>query len=329
MESSPHLLVPFAAASAPECHALLPGLRLPHLSALLARLSPGVTDKGGDHDFSTPHERALAGALGVPEGSDEPTDEPIDGMLPWAALDSDAPHQPQAWFTPCHFQIGMDQVTLQTAGQLALGDDHSRPLFEALAPFCAEDGITLNYESPTRWRARGEPLRHLRCASLDRVSGRSVADWTPDTAAGGAGAQLLKRLQSEAQMLFYTHPVNDQREAAREPIINGFWVHGAGVLPEGFHARAPTPEMPQSLRLAALRADWAAWQQAWELLDTSHFQPLLQRARQGAPVTLTLCGERNAQTWHNHPQRGALVRAGQLLTRLRGATPAWKHLELL
>ncbi len=321
MDSSTHLLVPFAAASAPECHALLPGLRLPHLSALLAGLSPGATDKGGDHDFSLPHERALARALGLAETP--------DGTLPWAALDSDAPHQPQAWFTPCHFQIGMDQVTLQTAGQLALGDDHSRPLFEALAPYCAEDGITLSYESPIRWRALGEPLRHLRCASLDRVSGRSVADWTPDNAAGEAGAQLLKRLQSEAQMLFYTHPVNDQREAAREPIINGFWVHGAGVLPEGFHAGAPTPEMPQSLRLAALRADWAAWQQAWDLLDTSHFQPLLQRARQGAPVTLTLCGERNAQTWHNHPPSGALARAGQFLNRLRGATPAWKHLELL
>ena len=326
MESSTHLLVPFAAASAPECHALLPGLRLPHLSALLGRLTSGVTDKGDDHDLSPPHERALANALGLNAG----TDQKADGAIPWAALVSDTPDQPQAWFTPCHFQIGMDQVTLQTADQLALGDDQSRPLFDALAPFCAEDGITLRYVSPTRWHAQGEPLRQLRCASIDRVSGRSVADWTPASAAGDAGAQLLKRLQSEAQMLFYTHPVNDQRETAREPIVNGFWVHGAGALPAGFRATAPSPDMPQALRMAALRADWAAWQQAWELLDTSHIQPLLQRVQRGEPVTLTLCGERSTQTWHNNTRpSGMLAQAGQLLSRLRGPTPAWKHLEVL
>jgi hypothetical protein len=325
MESSTHLLVPFAAASAPECRALLPSLRLPHLSALLARLHPGATDKGDEHDLSPPHERALARAMGLNAGANAP----VDGALPWAALDSETPDQPQAWFTPCHFQIGTNQVTLQTADQLALGDDQSRPLFDALAPFCAEDGITLSYVSPSRWRAQGEPMRQLRCASLDRVSGRSVADWTPPNAPDNAGAQLLKRLQSEAQMLFYTHPVNDQREAAHEPILNGFWVHGAGALPKGLHAATPPPAMPQSLRLAALRADWAAWQQAWDLLDTSHFQPLLLRARQGEQISLTLCGERNAQTWHNTRARGALARTGQFLSGLRGPTPAWKHLELL
>jgi hypothetical protein len=320
MESTSHLLVPFAGASAPECRALLPTMQLPHLRALLNRLTPDGFDDGDDHDLAMPHERALAAALGMGQRP--------DGTLPWAAAASPHPDRPQAWFTPSHFQVGMDQVTLQTAEQLALGDDHSRPLFNALAPFCAEDGITLTYESPTRWHAAGEPLRHLRCASLDRVSGRSVADWTPKSSASDAGAQLLKRLQSEAQMLFYTHPVNDQREAARQPIVNGFWVHGAGALDADFQA-APAPAMPQALRLAALRGDWAAWQQAWELLDNSHMQPLLARAKAGQPLTLTLCGERNAQSWHNTRPQGAIARAGQFISSWRGATPAWKHLDTL
>ena len=320
MESSPHLLVPFAAASAPECRALLPALRLPHLSALLNVLAPTPLLTGGDHDLSAPHERALALALGM--------DASEDGAIPWAAAASDDAAEPQAWFTPCHFQVGMDQVTLQTAEQLALGEAQSRDLFDALAPFCAEDGIRLCYLSPSRWLAIGEPLRDLRCASLDRVSGRSVADWTPPNAASHAGAQLLKRLQSEAQMLFYTHVVNDQREAARQPIINGFWVHGAGALTADFRA-APSPTMPQGLRMAALRGDWAAWQQAWEAIDASHFQPLVQRAKAGAAITLTLCGERNAQTWHNTRSRSALARAGQFLSALRGPAPAWQHLDPL
>jgi antitoxin (DNA-binding transcriptional repressor) of toxin-antitoxin stability system len=58
-------------------------------------------------------------------------------------------------------------------------------------------------------------------------------------------------------------------------------------------------------------------------------QALLQRARAGEPITLTLCGERIAQTWQNTRPRGALARVGHLITSLRGATPAWKHLEVL
>jgi hypothetical protein len=320
MESSSHLLVPFAGASAPPCHALLPAMRLPHLTALLSELMLAGTDSGHDHTLCMPHERALAQALGLGQLG--------DGAIPWAAAQGENHATPQAWFTPCHFQVRTDQVTLQDPDQLALGDDHSRPLFDALAPFCAEDGITLTYEGPTRWHASGEPLRHLRCASLDRVSGRSVADWTPDNPTGDAGVQLLKRLQSEAQMLFYTQPVNDQREAAGRPSVNGFWLHGAGALDAGFKA-APAPTMPQALRLAALRSDWAAWQQAWEQLDTSHMLPLLQRAKAGESITLTLCGERNAQTWHNTRARGALARLGQFITAMRGATPAWKQLEVL
>ena len=48
-ESPRHLLVPFAAASAPECQALLPGLKLPNLQALLARLAEQPADRGDDH----------------------------------------------------------------------------------------------------------------------------------------------------------------------------------------------------------------------------------------------------------------------------------------
>lgn len=320
MESSSHLLVPYAVASDPLCRALLPALRLPHLQALLALLRPDPIDTGDDHSFAMPHERSLAAMIGLPKAA--------DGALPWAAAASAQPDTPQAWFTPCHFQIGMDKVTLQTAEHLGLADEHSRPLFNALAPFCAEDGITLTYESPTRWHAAGEPLRHLRCASLDRVSGRSVADWTAHNAANEAGAQLMKRLQSEAQMLFYTQPVNDQREAQHLPIVNGFWAHGAGALDANFKAKTP-PDMPQTLRLAALRSDWAAWQQAWEQLDASHIRPLLERARTGHSTTLTLCGERCAQTWRSAPTGGAMARVGQFLLKLRGTAPAWQHLDTL
>jgi hypothetical protein len=321
MESSSHLLVPFAAASAPDCRAMLPDMGLPLLTALLGELNLGTTLNGDDLEFTTPHERALSHALGL--GLHD------DGAIPWAAAESANPHEPQAWFTPCHFRVGMDQVTLHTAESLGLEDAHSRPLFDALVPYCMEDGITLRFESATRWHAQGEPLRHLVCASLDRAAGRSVADWTAPEQPDNAGARLIKRLQSEAQMLFYTHPVNNQREASRLPIVNGFWVHGAGAMGHPMIPAGPRPEVYEGLRQPALSGDGAAWRQAWATLEQTAVAPLLERARRGDIIMLTLCGERHATTWHNATLKGTWARLGHALRTLRGQAPAWKQLDTL
>ncbi len=304
-----HLLVPFAAASAPECQALLDRLTLPNLQALLQRLAEQPADRGDDHSLSPPHESALARALGLPVA---------DGTIPWAAAQSDSPTVPQAFFSLCHYQVGMDQVLVLPGAGLGLDAADSKALFDAFAPLCAEDGLTLRWDSPTEWHARGEPLRGLTCASLDRVSGRPARDWMPDNSTLPQ-ARLLQRLQSEAQMLFYSHPVHDARAARGQTAINGFWVHGAGALATAPELREP-PRMPDTLRQAALRGDWAAWQQAWQTLDNGDIATLLAAARRGEPVTLTLCGERHARTWTTAPA-SAFARLGRSIQQLFGTVP--------
>lgn len=311
-----HLLIPFAAASAPECQALLPTLALPHLAALLPLLTEQAADRGDDHSLSPPHERALARTLGLPF---------TDGQIPWAAAQSETPTEPQAWFSLCHYQVGMEQVTLLPGAQLGLEAADSRSLFDAFAPLCLEDGIALRWDSPTEWHARGEPLRGIASGSLDRVSGRMVDVWMADSAANPAGARLLKRLQSEAQMLFYTHPVHDARTARGLLPINGFWVHGAGAL-DPVPVLAEAPAMPDGLRQAALRNDWAAWKAAWTALDAGDIGALLEAARRGEPVTLTLCGERHARTWTTAPA-SAFARLGRSIKHLFGSTPLAETLK--
>ena len=307
-ESPRHLLVPFAAASAPECHALLPGLELPNLQSLLPLLAEQTADRGDDDHLSPPHERALARALGLPVA---------DGAIPWAAAQSGTPTVPQAFFSLCHYQVGTGQVHLLPGAQLALEAIESRALFDAFAPLCAEDGITLRWDSPTEWHASGEALRGVACASLDRVSGRNTADWiAPSTT---PQARLLQRLQSEAQMLFYSHPVHDARAARGQLAVSGFWVHGAGALDTALPL-ADMPTMPDALRQAALRGDWAAWQSAWQALDSGDIATLLAAARRGEPVTLTLCGERHARTWTTAPV-SAFARVGRSIKQLFGSAP--------
>ncbi|MCU0926657.1 MAG: phosphoglycerate mutase, partial [Hydrogenophaga sp.] len=260
-----HLLVPFAAAEGTACRALLPTLQLPNLQALLGLLTPSHTDGGDEHSLSTPHERALARALGLAT---------TDGLIPWAAIQSDTPTAPQAWFSPCHFQIGTDQISLIPGEQMGLDEGTSRALVDALAPYCAEDGITLRFDHATRWRASGEPLRGIACASLDRVGGRPVGGFMPESPDNPGGSLLLKRLQSEAQMLFYSHPVHDARQGQGLLPVNGFWISGAGALNAALPPSRP-PTVPDTLRQAALRTDWPAWQQAWTQLDATHIKTLL------------------------------------------------------
>ncbi|WP_226491717.1 phosphoglycerate mutase [Hydrogenophaga taeniospiralis] len=319
-----HLLIPFASASAPDCQATLKGLRLPQLEALLGELVPAALDAGDDHSLSLPHERALARALGLTQADGSPCE---DGLIPWAAAHSAQPATPQAWLSPCHFQVGMERVSLLPLEQLVLDEPESRALFDALAPFCAEDGVTLRFDSATRWHASGEPLRDIACASLDRVSGRQVDAWMAESPRNPGGAQVLKRLQSEAQMLFYTHPVHDARTARGLFPVNGLWLSGAGAVASPTPLQPP-PTLPDTLRQAALRADWAAWAQAWAELDATHIPALLERARRGEAVTLTLCGERSAQTRVSAP-RGGAARLGRLFKNLLGTPPAWKALEPL
>ena len=297
MSDTNHLLIPYAASAAEGCQQALQGLALPHLERLLVKLSPHPTASDADEEtsFSPPHERALARALGLPVQ---------DGRIPWAAwhrLSQGQPPGDAAWafVTPCQWQVTTDHITLHDPDALALDEAASRALLSIVAPWFAEDGITLHYDQPTRWLASGAPLATLAAASLDRVLLRDVRPWMPDA----REARTLHRLHSEMQMLLYTHAFNDERAARGLPVVNSFWVHGAGVLESSAPpATSAAPTMPTPLRDAALREDWRAWRQAWTALDAGPVAALLRQAEAGASVQLTLCGERGAMAFHSAPR---------------------------
>ncbi|MFN3436745.1 MAG: phosphoglycerate mutase [Acidovorax sp.] len=298
MSDTTHLLIPYAASASQGCQQALQALALPHLDRLLARLSPSPahSDSGGEEtSFSTPHEHALARALGLPFED--------DGRIPWAAW-----HRQQqglspngyawAFVTPCQWQVSTDHVTLRGPEQLALDEAASRALLAIVSPWFTEDGITLHYDQPTRWLASSPLFADLATASLERVLQRDVRAWMPDAKA----ARTLHRLHSEMQMLLYTHAFNDERSERGLPVINSFWVHGTGVLPSPAPSPANTPTVPNTLRDAALNEDWRAWAAAWTALDAGPVAGLLRTSESGTPVQLTLCGERNTLAFHTAPR---------------------------
>ena len=296
MSDTTHLLIPYAASASAGCQQAMQGLALPHLDRLLARLSPhpSSSDSGEENSFSAPHERALARALGLPHE---------DGRIPWAAWhrhQQGLAHDDQAWafVTPCQWWVTTDHITLRDPQTLGLDEAASRALLAIVAPWFAEDGITMVYDQPTRWLARGALFAGLATASLERVLLRDVRAWMPDK----SQARTLHRLHSEMQMLLYTHAFNEERSERGLPVINSFWVHGTGPIPTPAPSALPTPTVPTTLRDAALNEDWRAWAAAWTALDAGPVADLLRKSEGGVPVQLTLCGERNTLAFHTAPR---------------------------
>lgn len=302
-----HLLIAHASAASEAGAAALKVVKLPNLAALLARLQP-LTDVAPEADIdeyslSAPHERALAALHGW---SGE------DGRLPWAAAaaaddglraDTDTSGAPWGRLTPVHWHVGSDSVTLVDPAALALDEAESRALFEAVKPSFDAEGWTLLWGAPLRWHVRHEALGGLACASLDRAVGRNLDLWMSDA----PEARRLRRMQVEAQMIWHEHPVNAAREKARALTVNSFWLDGCGAAQPRRPLAEAGVQVDERLRAPLLAGDWAAWVAAWQALDAGPVAALRARAEAGAPVTLTLCGERHARRFGLKP-RGWLSR---------------------
>jgi hypothetical protein len=314
-----HLLVPFASDRSEHCRHVLRDLALPNLERVLALLTPAGRDDAASDTFSPPHERALAAAWGWHGG---------DGLLPFAAraaADDGIATGAAAWalLTPTHWQLGRDDVTLLDPALLELAEAESRALFASAGELLASEGFAVAWGAIDRWYAARDDLQALATASLDRVIGRNVDPWLRTRESGAARpavAALVRRLQSEAQLVFHSHAVNDAREERGALAVNSFWLSGCGRHQPA--AAAATPEVVPTLRAPMLGADWAAWADAWRTLDAGALARLAAAARAGSAVTLTLCGEQSAATYSLQPR--------SLWQRLRtGSVPAHDVLAAL
>jgi hypothetical protein len=300
-----HIVIPYAAPLGPQCQAALAQLQLPVLAALLELLQPTPPLLGTETSLTPLAERVQAKCVGLTGA---------DGLVPWAALDAEHlglrrvhGETGWAWITPCHWQVNADHVALDDPRELDLAAAESDALREAMQAYFAEDGIQLHPLSNSTWLAQGPVLAEFPTASLERVRGGTVDAWMPS----GAGAQTLRRLQNEMQMLLYTHPVNDARVQRGLLPVNSFWISGTGPLEALPAAQSGSQaELIQTLAAPAQRDDPYAWSQAWSALDATTLTDLLRRAKANESVQLTLCGERMATTfelqsspWWNRLQR--------------------------
>jgi len=207
---------------------------------------------------------------------------------------------------PVHLRADRDRVLLYPSRDFALAEDEAAALVAALnAHFSGE--FSVHALRPDVWCLQGG--RELPVSTLPpgAIAGRDVDAELPD--------KRWHPLLNEMQMALYQHPVNTEREARGDPVVNGVWLWGAGRLPATASLASPavwhslSADDPVALglaRLAALRhrapgAGAAPWlERAPEegrhlvILDPSPgleeqwFAPLLAALRSGRIGMLTV-----------------------------------------
>lgn len=311
------MLVPWAACLSPACEAAMPELdsrdqagRLPHLRDLLNRLTAAQWLRSDEYALIAPHELLWAQAQGWPVDT-LPTASVPTGA--WLAQRAGLTGGAWGLITPCHWAMGHDSLTMLSPQDLQLSADDSRALFESARGWFESDGWPLHWVSPLQWLTSHPSLTDLPAASLDRVIGRNPDVWLPSD----PRVKHIRRLQAEVQMLWYQHPVNEQREKCGLAAVNSFWLSGCGALPAPPTAKdAPALLcVDDQLQQALMRMDIPTWLNAWEALDSGLLAEACQAMQQGKTVRLSLCGERHAVTLSLPPRASGWQRLLQGLRR--------------
>jgi len=302
------LVLPFALPLPEFAPDLIRAMNTPALALLLSRTSGATRARTAEHTHALPHETWLARALGL--GATGRVDVAIAAMRGFG-LEPDGGN----WYivSPGHIQIARTHLTMADTRQVPLADDDSRALFATAAELCESIGHALRYGDAQTWFLRADDWTGFETATPDTVVNMDLTDFMPK----GQPALAYRRLQNEVQMAWHAHPVNAARETRRLPIVNAFWMWGAGrtapahtqplasfAVPGWLGAlgeqRLDTLDQLTDLLStdrtlvvgplaeAAQAADWGVWLQVMGQLEETVFAPLLAAVKAGRVSKLTL-----------------------------------------
>lgn len=220
---------------------------------------------------------------------------------------------------PVHFALASDHLLLQPLADL---DQADAAALAAAAQTVLAPQARIKVHGP-HWLLQFAEPWDLHCTPLAGALGGAAQHLLPT----GADATHWRRLLTEVQMLWHTHPVNIAREARGAVAVNGLWLHGGGRAQplradgldavvsadpalRGWARAAGVPQVAEQLELPALRGnallDWsdgrallaARRAQAWgdwlplaERLDAWVGEAAATAFAAGATLQLVLCGE--------------------------------------
>ena len=282
--------------------AALGGLALPALQTLLAR-----ADK-----TTAPAEGGLDGWLCHAFGIDKQQDWPI---APVTLLADGGEPGKDYWLRadPVHLRATRDKLMLVDSGAFQINQTEAETYAQAFNAHFSADGFTLYPLRPDRWYLKLDQHPALITQPVTAVTGKHLDPYLPQ----GADGLKWHRLYNEIQMLFFSLPLNDAREARGELTVNSIWLWGGGTPPRirltgatrlwandptaraiALAAACPNENFPHNaaaltgstddalvlaehLRGAAQYGDIIGWREGMQQLEADWFAPLLAMLKSG------------------------------------------------
>jgi len=164
-------------------------------------------------------------------------------------------------------------------------------LFDAVEPLWCGSAISVLPIGPGRWRVWLPGDAQLRAITPAAVTLLSVSDWWPQD----PSLQSWRKLVNEVQMVWHSHPVNEERAERGLPPINSLWLYGGAHGWKPAETSNPTL-FYHGLTKSFLESDWAAWID--QLPALSDYLNTVT-----AVTNLTLSGERRTVTLTPPQQR--------------------------
>lgn len=148
--------------------------------------------------------------------------------LPHAAIAANLAHSAglhaARWLIadPVNLRVDRDRALLGDIGIMNLSQAEADALIGSLNEFFAEDGLAFYAPTPGRWFVALTQPSLAEFSTLPDVIGEDINHHLPK----GKQGMLWSRFLNELQMLLYSHPVNDAREARGEAAVNSVWFWG-------------------------------------------------------------------------------------------------------
>lgn len=238
---------------------------------------------------------------------------------------------------PVHIRVERDRLVLN---EISDPDPHELEQLRAALTEHFGDAFSPRALRPGAWVVHIGVEMEITTTPLSLAAGQHIDPLLP----AGPDALAWRKLLNEAQMLLFSHPVNQAREARGELPVNSVWLWGGGRLPEAGAKKTlsvfcsqpdlralseyagakvgPVPERwPPDLPIDAwvlfdaphrhfCRGDFEAWLEAMRNFEQDWLTPLLG-SRQPFRLIDPLHGTRFA--WHSiyrwkfwrHPQTSA------------------------
>lgn len=149
----------------------------------------------------------------------------INAALAWQQLGNDAGNAYWLYAAPVHLVLQRDTYSLSAPVPLPLEPEEIDALTEALNKHFEAESLKFFWHQ-NQWFLRLANNPGIQTTLPENIINKDIDAFLPK----GEGATQWAAFINELQMLLFTHPVNQAREARNLPVVNSVWCYGGGLM---------------------------------------------------------------------------------------------------